>query len=114
MAGGLRNGQASAHGQCHARILLLADTQGPRRRLERCANRQGRADEHPHRRADAAGLCRARAGAQDPDRHYERKLDGKAEAQLLALCCGEAPPGRARWTLRLLVARLVELEIVAE
>ena len=49
---------------------------------------------------------------QDPDRLYQRKLDGKAEAQLIALSCGAAPQGRARWTLRLLAARLVELEIV--
>ena len=49
---------------------------------------------------------------KDPEREYLRKLDGRGEAQLLALCCGVAPEGRARWTLRLLAARLVELEIV--
>lgn len=41
-----------------------------------------------------------------------RKLDGKAEAKLVATCCGPAPKGRARWTLRLLAAKLAELEIV--
>ena len=51
---------------------------------------------------------------RDPDRHDERKLDGKGGAQLIALCCGAAPQGRARWTLRLLAARLVELGIVGE
>jgi hypothetical protein len=51
---------------------------------------------------------------KDPDREYPRKLDGKAEAQLIALSCGPAPQGRARWTLRLLAQRLVELEIVTE
>jgi len=49
---------------------------------------------------------------KDPERVYLRKLDGKAEAQLIAQSCGPAPEGRARWTLRLLAARLVELEIV--
>ena len=43
-------------------------------------------------------------------RVYERKMDGKAEAQLIALACSAPPEGRARWTLRLLSDRLVTLE----
>jgi hypothetical protein len=38
-----------------------------------------------------------------------RKLDGHLEAQLVALACSEAPEGRARWSLRLLADRFVEL-----
>jgi transposase len=45
-------------------------------------------------------------------RHRPRKLDGEQEARLIALACGPAPQGRARWTLRLLADQLVELEIV--
>ena len=41
-----------------------------------------------------------------------RKLDGRAEAKLVATCCGPAPQGRARWTLRMLASKLVELEVV--
>src|SRR5436853_381483 len=41
----------------------------------------------------------------------ERKLDGQAEAHLVALACSDPPPGRARWTLRLLADKLVELEV---
>ena len=44
-----------------------------------------------------------------PDRHYERKIDGDAEAQLLRLACMKPPKGRARWTLRLLADKMVEL-----
>jgi hypothetical protein len=40
------------------------------------------------------------------------KLDGEKEARLVKLACSPAPKGRARWTLRLLASRLVELEIV--
>jgi transposase len=40
------------------------------------------------------------------------KLDGEKEAQLVALACSQAPEGHARWTLRLLAGRLVELEVV--
>jgi transposase len=40
------------------------------------------------------------------------KLDGKAEALVVALACSTAPDGRARWTARMLANRLVELEVV--
>ena len=40
-----------------------------------------------------------------------RKLDGRAEARLIALACSQPPDGRARWTLKLLADRLVELEV---
>ena len=45
-------------------------------------------------------------------RQYERKLDGAAEAQLIALTCSKPPAGYARWSLRLLSERLVTLEQV--
>jgi transposase len=41
-----------------------------------------------------------------------RKLDGAQEARLIAVTCGPAPEGRARWTLRLLADKLVDLEVV--
>jgi transposase len=47
-----------------------------------------------------------------PRRTYLRKLDGKQEAQLVALSCSEPPKGHARWTLRLLADKMVELEYV--
>ena len=46
-------------------------------------------------------------------RAYARKLDGEAEAHLIALVCSEPPTGHAAWTLRLLAERLVSLEQVA-
>jgi len=39
-------------------------------------------------------------------------IDGEVEAKLIALRCGEPPAGQARWTLRLLADKAVELEIV--
>jgi len=47
-----------------------------------------------------------------PAAHRPRKLDGAQEARLIALACGPAPEGRARWTLKLLAQRMVELEVV--
>jgi transposase len=41
-----------------------------------------------------------------------RKLDGAAEARLIAVACSPPPAGQARWTLRMLADKLVELEVV--
>jgi hypothetical protein len=51
---------------------------------------------------------------RQPDRVYQRKLDGDGEAHLMALACSESPEGRNRWTLRLLADRMVALEYVDE
>jgi len=42
-----------------------------------------------------------------------RIFDGAAEAKLIALTCGPAPAGHAKWSLRLLEQKVVELGIVA-
>jgi Homeodomain-like domain len=41
-----------------------------------------------------------------------RIFDGEKEAKLIALACSKPPKGRARWTLRLLEKKVVELQIV--
>jgi hypothetical protein len=41
-----------------------------------------------------------------------RIFDGEKEARLIALACSKPPKGRARWTLRLLENKVVELGIV--
>lgn len=45
-------------------------------------------------------------------RVYERRLDGRGEARLIALTRTNPPAGRATWTLQLLADSLVELQIV--
>lgn len=40
------------------------------------------------------------------------RLDGEGEARLVKLACSKAPPGYARWSLRLLADKLVELQVV--
>ena len=42
-------------------------------------------------------------------RMYDKLVDGDMEAHLIALACGEAPEGYARWSLRLLADKMVEL-----
>ncbi len=45
-------------------------------------------------------------------RVYTSKADGEFEAHLVALSCGDPPQGCARWSLRLLADRAVELEYI--
>lgn len=45
-------------------------------------------------------------------RVYEKALDGRAEAHLIALACSEPPPGHARWTMRLLAEKMVAFDYV--
>ncbi len=40
------------------------------------------------------------------------KLDGEAEAKIIALACSEAPKGYSKWTVRLLTSKAVELHFV--
>lgn len=44
---------------------------------------------------------------------YKSKVDGDLEAHLIALSCGEPPEGFARWSLRLLSDKIVELKYVS-
>jgi hypothetical protein len=45
-------------------------------------------------------------------RIYEKKIDGDTEAKLVTLCCSEPPKGFAKWSLRLLADKMVELKYV--
>ena len=67
--------------------------------------------ERVRRRCVEEGI-EAALGRKEQQRRRPRKLDGAAEAHLIAMAYGEPPEGRARWTLRLLADRLVEWEIV--
>ena len=48
----------------------------------------------------------------NPKSARPRIFDGAAEAKLIALACSPAPEGFARWSLRLLEEKIVELNIV--
>lgn len=45
-------------------------------------------------------------------RIYEPKVDGDLEAKLVSLCCSEPPKGFAKWSLRLLADKMVELNYI--
>jgi hypothetical protein len=64
------------------------------------------------RKAFSEGGLEQALNRKKPDREYEHRLDGNAEAHLIALACSDAPAGYDRWSLRLLQERFVKLEIV--
>ncbi len=45
-------------------------------------------------------------------RIYDVKIDGDVEAKLVKLCCSEPPSGFAKWSLRLLADKMIELKYV--
>jgi hypothetical protein len=57
------------------------------------------------------GIERALERAES-SRVYEKKIDGDVEAKLVSLCCSSPPEGRAKWTVRLLADKMVELQYV--
>src|SRR5271157_3786055 len=109
-------GKAAAQKLVRARILLLADqAEGGSSKADPViveALGCGRASvERVRKRFVEEGL-EAALNPKPNQRVYERKLDGKAEAHLIALACGAPPEGRSRWTLRLLSDQMVALEHV--
>ncbi len=64
------------------------------------------------RKAFSEGGLEQAINRKQPEREYEHRLDGHAEAHLVAMVCGEVPNGYDRWSLRLLQERFVKLEIV--
>ena len=112
----LSTGTAAARTLTHARILLKADegVAGPRLTDDEIAeavevNRS--TVERVRVRCVEEGFASALRPRPSHQLH-PCKLDGIQEAHLVALACSPAPKGRARWSLRLLADKLVELEIV--
>jgi transposase len=110
-------GQASAQKLAHARILLKADAApgGPAwsdARIAEAVEVNVTTVERVRERFVEQGFEAALVRKKQDRPSRERKLDGQAEARLVALACSDPPLGRARWTLRLLADQLVELEVV--
>ena len=114
----ISKGRARARAITRARILLKADAGpfGPDLHDDQiCAALE----------TSMPTVCRTRqrfveegleASLQDRPRRRSRsrRLDGRQEAQLIALACSETPEGASRWTLRLLADKMIELAYVDE
>ena len=107
----IRKGNAPARVQNRARILLLADQSLGHRRSNKAVAEATLT--HP---VTVGRLCRifTEEGLEavlydKPRPGAAPKITGDIEAKLVTLACSQAPEGHARWTLRLLADKMVEL-----
>ena len=115
----VRAGKSPAQLLTKARILLKADASEAGEAwsdsaisvaLDTSINNIGRL----RRRLVEEELEAALKRKHNPNSARKRIFDGAAEARLIALTCSPAPEGFARWSLRLLEEKVVELNIVEQ
>ena len=99
-----------------AQILLKADAAGPGWpdvRIAEAFNCRAQTIENLRNRLGTEGLEWTLEGKKRRDPPTPCKLDGAAEAKVIALRLGNPPAGYGHWTLHLLADELVALEIIA-
>lgn len=107
----ISSGKSSARKLTRARILLKADEDWTDAAISEALDVGTATVERVRKRFVEWGGITA-INRRKPRRRYERKIDGDAEARLIALACSAPPEGREHWPLRLLADRLVTLEAV--
>ena len=113
----VRAGRNSAQILTRARILLKADVSEAGdgwsdSRIAEALDASIPTIERTRRQFVEEGFEAVLTRKYNPKSAPRRIFDGAAEAKLIALACGPAPAGRAKWTLRLLEEKVVELNIV--
>ena len=108
----VEKGQTTAYKIRHAHILLKVDAGWKDAQIAEAFGCDVQTVYNVRRRFVEKGFSEALGRSERQDPPCERKLDGAGEARLIALSCGKPPEGFRRWRLRLLAAKLVELEIV--
>lgn len=111
-----QKGKAAARNLNHARILLKADINQENggwkdRKISQALDVSIRTIERVRQRFVEEGLEPA-LNPRPLNSSKLRKIDGEAEAHLIAMACSQAPTGYQRWTLRLLAEQMVVLEYV--
>jgi len=117
LSGLIAAGKAAAQKLAHARILLKADADDggpawPDARIAEAVEVSVATVERVRQRFVEQGLEAALARKKQDRPSRPRKLDGRAEAHLVALACSAPPQGRQEWTMQLLADKLVELRVV--
>ncbi len=105
-----RKGEIGARKMKRAQILLKADEGWKDADIIEALNTSRSTVERTRKRLVEGGLDKALH--EDPRPGQRTRLDGRAEAHLVALACSDAPGGREHWPLRLLANKLVELGVV--
>jgi len=111
----VKKGKTQAYRIKHANILLSVDADGPNLSGEDSAQIFGchqNTVRNVRQRFVEQGIEVALERKKRDKPPRELKIDGEKEAQLIAIACSKPPAGRAKWTLKMLAERLVELDIV--
>ena len=113
----IRKGKSPARRLLKARILLKADVSQGRAgwsdsRIVRALDTSASMVYRVRQQLVEEGLEAVLSRKQRATPAIARIFDGEKEAKLIALACSKPPKGRARWTLRLLENKVVELAIV--
>lgn len=111
----IKNLQGSSQKFRRAQILLKADADGPGWldvKIAEAFNCRVQTIENVRKRLVTAGFDLALNGQKRQEPPTLPKLDGQAEAQLIAMRLGKPPAGYGHWTLQLLADELVALEVV--
>jgi transposase len=103
-------GEIGARKMKRAQILLKADEGWKDKAIVIALDTSRPTVERIRKRFVEGGL--EKALHDDPRPGGKIKVDGRAEAHLIALACSDAPEGHDHWTLRLLSDKLVELDVV--
>ena len=112
----IAKGKTAAYKLTHARILLKADSSDGGQswtdtQIVQALDVSERTIARVRRRFVEGGLGSA-LNRKTQKNYRPRRLDGEAEARLIALACSDPPMGYAQWTLRLLADQMVELNYV--
>jgi hypothetical protein len=111
----IKNLKGSSQKFRRAQILLKADADGPGwedSRVSDAFNCRVQTIENLRKRLVTEGFALALEGKKRREPPTPCKLDGEAEAKLIAMRLGKPPAGYGHWTLRLLADEMVTLEIV--
>jgi len=111
----IKNLKGSSQKFRRAQILLQADADGPGWpdvRIAEAFNCRVQTIENLRKRLVTEGFESALEGKRRREPPTPCKLDGEAEAKLIAMRLGKPPTGYGHWTLRLLADELVALEVV--
>jgi putative transposase len=110
LVGVIRHGKAAARQVTRARILLKADEGLTDEEIAEEVGTSMATIERTRQRFVEENLA---ALTERPRTGAPPRLDGKAQAHVIAVACSRAPQGRERWTLRLLADKAIELGLAA-
>jgi Homeodomain-like domain len=111
----IKNLKGSAQKFRRTQILLKADADGPGWadvKIAEAFNCRVQTIENLRKRLVMEGFELALDGTKRPEPPTPCKLDGEAEAKLIAMRLGKPPAGYGHWTLHLLADEMVALDIV--